>query len=51
MKDKVYVLFSFNFQQQNASLIRTNLLTDLELEASDSVEYHTWYEVVNVANA
>ena len=30
----VYLLFSFNFQQQNASQRQTNFLTELELEAS-----------------
>ena len=46
IQDKVYILYSFNLQQQNVS----QFLTDLELEAFDNVEYLTWYGVVNVAS-
>ena len=46
IQDKVYTPHSFNLQQQNASQTWTNFLTDLELEASDNVEYG----VVNVAS-
>ena len=50
IQDKVYTSYSFNLQQQNASQSRTNFLTDLELEASDNVDF-TWYGVVNLASA
>ena len=37
LQDKVNRPYSFNFQHQNTP---HNFLTDLELEASDKVEYH-----------
>ena len=51
IQDKVYTPYSFNLQQQNASQTWSNFLTDLELEASDNLEYLTWYGLVKVASA